>query len=634
MFLRTNRSAVRGYFHRSGSSSADSLTSVGREFATEATLKDPQDNRDAPSTRARSTAERELDATVRLANSRSFPSGAALDEETAQTAVGVAPITDVAQNEAKDDGFDAKVDDKSSTWRSFAAMDQELSPEEAMRGEERARIRAECITGMVGGLSAALAIFVMSPDPGHGDLGVVAGILLALTYLVLMWRTRADECFEGPFVEACLLLTVPCMLCIVYVFGIYSAAWLPVALFIYFRALMSKRHAYLCLAQILIFIITIATFEAVGILTPTGAAPLATPSISVVLCCASMIILMVITLFSLSRSARRASHEAFAKLRDATAALALRDALLAEARRDFARAIRTGNMGRFSGSIVGSYRLTDVLGRGAMGEVYEGTHVQSGELAAVKVLQIEATRLPGLIKRFRREAELVNSINSPYVVKLYEVSTLNAEVPYIAMEKLTGRDLRAILAETPTLPHDDIEAMVSAVAQALDGAASVGIVHRDIKPGNIFRTSDGQWKVVDFGISMVQGSSSTLTAGHIVGTPGYMAPEQAQGKPVDHRADLYALAMVVYRAMTGRTAFQGRDFHEILLQIVGLKPENPSFYADVPPEIDTVLQVGLAKNPELRFGSGAELAQAVREAFAGTLSDKTRARAAKLALDE
>ena len=169
----------------------------------------------------------------------------------------------------------------------------------------------------------------------------------------------------------------------------------------------------------------------------------------------------------------------------------------------------------------------------------------------------------------------------------------------------------------------------------LSVAAAKGIVHRDIKPQNLFLAEGGNgapptWKVLDFGVSKLADHGGTLTRGHVVGTPGYMAPEQARGQQVDHRADIYALAAIAYRALTGHPPFTGKDVPSTLYDVVYKMPRRPSALVDLPEEVDAVLAIGMAKRPEDRFADGAALADALDAALRGDLPDGLRRRAEAL----
>jgi serine/threonine-protein kinase len=170
------------------------------------------------------------------------------------------------------------------------------------------------------------------------------------------------------------------------------------------------------------------------------------------------------------------------------------------------------------------------------------------------------------------------------------------------------------------------------VALGLDAARAAGIVHRDLKPHNIFLADEGggrRWKILDFGVSKA-GGSGTLTKGHIVGTPAYMAPEQARGEDVDHRADVYSLAAILYRAVTGHPAFTGKDVPTTLYEVVYRVPTQPSILAQLPGDVDRVLALGLAKDADDRFATALELARWFAAAVEDTLDAEQRRRADEL----
>jgi serine/threonine-protein kinase len=175
--------------------------------------------------------------------------------------------------------------------------------------------------------------------------------------------------------------------------------------------------------------------------------------------------------------------------------------------------------------------------------------------------------------------------------------------------------------------------LVTQVADGLEAAREAGIVHRDLKPSNLFR-ADGEgattWKILDFGVSKLEGSAGTLTRDQVVGTPGYMAPEQARGGEVDHRADVYGLAAVCYRCVTGSAAFAGSDVPALLYRVVHEMPARPTAIAELPGDVELVLAIGLAKQPDERFETAAELAEALTAAARHELPAVLRARARRL----
>jgi serine/threonine-protein kinase len=267
------------------------------------------------------------------------------------------------------------------------------------------------------------------------------------------------------------------------------------------------------------------------------------------------------------------------------------------------------NEGRWTNQQIGSFRIGLVLGRGAMGEVYEA-HGPDGNPAAVKLLTARATASSSLVERFHREMEIAARLESPHIVRVFELSAPDAPVPYIAMERLHGTDLATRLRNENRIPSDELVILLDQVARGLEVARLAGVVHRDLKPHNLFHHDGATWKILDFGVSKVMDSEGTLTGEGIVGTPQYMAPEQASGGHVTHLADVYALGAIAYRCLTGRSPFKGKDLSELVYQVVHTPPQRPSTLGRVSSAIDDVLAVAMAKEPRRRFPSALLFAQA------------------------
>jgi len=333
--------------------------------------------------------------------------------------------------------------------------------------------------------------------------------------------------------------------------------------------------------------------------------------------------LQVVFLFTfwLARSARKTMLAAITRHQSAVRQVALREALLIEARQDLDRALKAGGAGRYTDQTIGSFRLGGIIGRGAMGEVYDAVHVDNESAAAVKVLHPNVLDNPDHIARFLREAHAASALSSPHVVKVLAASRPGEPLPYLVMERLRGRDLASQLRDTRRLTTEQLTKLVAEVGSVLDEARVKGIVHRDLKPQNLFLAEgDGGepiWKVLDFGVSKLAEHHGTLTHGAIVGTPAYMAPEQARASEVDYRADLYALAAIAYRCVTGRPPFAGRDPLSVLFSVVNEEPPRPSEIAGLDPAFDLVLAKGMAKIPARRFDSAAELGAALAAAGEG-----------------
>jgi eukaryotic-like serine/threonine-protein kinase len=325
------------------------------------------------------------------------------------------------------------------------------------------------------------------------------------------------------------------------------------------------------------------------------------------------------------------------RAQDAIRLAGQREAQLVEANQNLEQALRAGagQQGRYSGHLVGNYRLAELVGRGAMGEVYAADHVTTGDRAAVKLLRADLTRQHAALARFLREGEVVSALEVPNVVQIQEIGELEDGSPYIAMELLIGEDLAARLRRQRQLDVEEVVDMARQVARGLDAAHAAGVVHRDLKPQNLFRASggdrDGTWKILDFGVSKVAGSRGTLTQQAVVGTPGYMAPEQARAQQVTPRADVFSLGAVVFRALTGRPPFSGPDTPQILFQVVyGMPPRPGELVPRLPADVDAVLAIALAKEVDDRFASASDLADALAAAARRKLDGRLRRRAADL----
>jgi serine/threonine-protein kinase len=336
--------------------------------------------------------------------------------------------------------------------------------------------------------------------------------------------------------------------------------------------------------------------------------------------------------FLTARASQRLTLDAMTHLQQATRHVAQRDALLAEARAELDRALKIGGPGRFTDQVIGSFRLGVLLGRGGMGEVYEAQHTADRGPAAVKLLHPGTLGDPTAVQRFLREAQTAARLASPHIVRVLEIGTTTSELPFIAMERLRGTDLALQLRRHRRLGLAPARLVAEHVALGLEAARAAGIVHRDLKPHNIFFAEEAdvrRWKILDFGVSK-SGGSGTLTQGHVIGTPAYMAPEQARGESVDHRADVYSLAAILYRAVTGHPAFTGKDVPTTLYEVVYRVPTQPTLLAQLPVDIDRVLALGLAKRAEDRFETALELARWFAAAVEAALDPEQRRRADEL----
>ena len=507
------------------------------------------------------------------------------------------------------------------------------SPADALHAEEVKRTRELLRIGwlIAIGVVAALAIV-----PGDQRLALALIIALGIGVLdsvALYDRLRDPRRYSAARMNLLALVAVVCgQLGILYV-GAFSAAPLMVALGLYFFC--RTEHTASAIAIYVIAAGAHAIEAALvigGVVDDPGFYPISSDvSLQAQITGQATLQIGYALCFWLARVTRRSSLRSIEQLQKATRIAAQRDVQLAELRRDLDRALEVGGPGRFTGHVFGSWQLGNLLGRGAMGEVYEATHTTSGAPAAVKLLRRELLADPQHVERFFREVRVASAIDSPHAVRVLEASTAADTLPFLAMERLRGRTLAEQLRKGgPLAPHELI-AVVEQTGAVLDLARAAGIVHRDLKPHNLFCTDDGTWKLLDFGIAILADSSGTLTRGAVIGTPAYMAPEQAKGEPVDHRADVYALGAVIYRCLTGRAVFAARDTPSLLYAVVHHMPLRPSAIAPVAPALDDVLLLALAKSRDARFATAGELVAAFRAAAAGSLPDELARRAHQLA---
>ncbi len=268
-----------------------------------------------------------------------------------------------------------------------------------------------------------------------------------------------------------------------------------------------------------------------------------------------------------------------------------------------------------AGALVGDgrYRLTGRLGRGGMAEVFAAEDVRLGRIVAVKLLRTDLAEDPVAKARFTREAQAVAGLNHHAVVAVYdsgEDRTPTGPVPYMVMELVEGHTIKELLTGPTPPPVDQALLIVSGVLDALAYSHRAGIVHRDIKPANVIITSTGAVKVMDFGIARaLHGAASTMTqTGMVMGTPQYLSPEQALGKTVDHRSDLYATGCLLYELLVLRPPFVGETPLSVVYQHVQDEPVIPSQLNErVPPELNGLVLHALAKQPEDRFQSAEEM---------------------------
>jgi len=490
--------------------------------------------------------------------------------------------------------------------------------------------RSMLFVGRVAGVALLIPLPFLG---GSGSLRIAFAIAIVVC---LVWGVVADKAITDPGRHSprAALFLVLAVVATTWIgaayWGVFSGVPVFIALGIYFLArgetIATAIIVFALCAGLQLVITSLILF---GVIDDVGLIQRATDGrLREVLVEQCFIVIGYGIAFELGRGTRRATVRSVEDLHEAMRIAAQRDAALREAQQEIDRARRLGGKGVLSGQTLGGFALGDLLGRGAMGEVYEAVHADNGEPAAVKVLHGFLADQPDNVRRFMREARAIAALNAPNVVRIIDVGDENG-VPYLAMERLVGNDLGHHLREarrfTPTRTVD----LVDQVARGLAAAAEVGIVHRDIKPQNLFLvdSSDKTWKIVDFGLSKFADQSATLTRDHVVGTPAYMAPEQAASRAVDPRADVYALGAVAYRALTGHPPFAGDELLAVLTDVVAKMPRDPEGLAGVSPDVSRVLALALAKDPDDRFGTAPALAAALAAAVAGSLPADVATRA-------
>lgn len=283
----------------------------------------------------------------------------------------------------------------------------------------------------------------------------------------------------------------------------------------------------------------------------------------------------------------------------------------------------TSDLARAGLVVAGKFRLDACIGQGGMGSVWSATHLGLGNQIAIKLISREFARSPDALRRFDAEAKAAARLQSRHVVQVYDHGTLEDGSPYIAMELLSGESLQQRIDRTGALPLDETVHILAQCCKALGRAHAFGIVHRDIKPDNIFlaRSPDEDGyivKILDFGVAKMAvggGDQSTTKTGAVLGTPLYMSPEQARGqRNIDHRSDLYSLGVVAYTMITGRIAFSGESFGEILLKICAEPLPSLQAAANVPASLDRWFQRVCARDPEHRCASAQEFVESLRTA--------------------
>ena len=258
---------------------------------------------------------------------------------------------------------------------------------------------------------------------------------------------------------------------------------------------------------------------------------------------------------------------------------------------------------------LGHYEILSELGRGGMGVVYRGYEPSLARYVAIKELSPSLAGEPQVVERFLREARSMAVLNDPHIIQIYSIG-LDGDQPFFVMEFVDGISVASLIQKCGFLSPDDAMKIVHQTAQGLLAAHDRGVIHRDIKPANLMISQRGQVKIADFGIALANHdmSAKLTSAGDLVGTPGYLSPEILLGEPVDQRSDMYALGVVLFEMLTGRTPFSEASVYKLMLTVVENEvPDVREIKADIDPGVAAILSRMLAKVPAKRYQGMHEL---------------------------
>jgi len=507
-----------------------------------------------------------------------------------------------------------------------------IAPDQAIRIAEIRRLRI--FAGFLGGICAVGSVMIapLGGDPFAHGLHIGAIVVTGLAAVAYVALVRDAAHYRAAYVTVLIAIASLTNITGFYYWGVFSGYVAVVTVSAYVVAIAGERGALVAGT-----LFSLGGHAALGLSFAAGwlgdRSLVSTRELSTYEQ-VSLVALVDLVLaggllfgFQTRRATRASLAEHLVAMRD----LARGEAQLAEVRAEMRDAMASA--GQLTGQAIGRFRIGKLLGRGAMGEVYAARSDKDDDTCAIKLLPRHLWDDREARQRFEREVRVVEALSSPYIVKIIEVSPADAKLPYLVMERLEGIELATAIKEVPIRALAEVVDLVEQVSRGLDAAHAAGIVHRDLKPQNIFGVGPAgarTWKLLDFGIAKLVDANSTLTQRQIIGTPAYMAPEQARGESVDARTDIYALGVLTYRLLTGLPAVVPARSDVMLYEVIHRMPPRPISLVDLPPAVEVVLAIALAKSADDRFASAGELALALSSAAMGRHDPALAARATEI----
>jgi serine/threonine-protein kinase len=521
----------------------------------------------------------------------------------------------------------------SLTGPAYRSATASLASTIAVRDEQAARAKGATKLAFVAAIVTLTALqFPQQHAPWGRAISNVGLLCVLFSALLLLWRQRRSS-FDPNEVVLLALVAAPATLAITYDVGVFSPVVLVLFLLVYFFGLSDQGgQSHLVFGACSGGYLLLALLTIVGVVDAGDSmVPLRDVDTTALVALTGVIEVLFAMTYWLARMSRRATMEAMMRLETAQRQIRQREALLDEARAEMRHAKNVARIGRLTGHDVGPYCAGEVLGRGAMGEVYEATQRDDDTRVALKVLHAHMVDSEHYVERFVREARVTSALESEHIVQVYDSGEAFDGSPYLAMEYLQGNDLGWHIRQRGRFSLADAIELIAQLSRGLAVAHEAGVVHRDLKPANVFFDEKNQaWKLLDFGISKVHESGGTLTGGDAIGTPSYMAPEQAGGEEVDARADVFSLGVIAYRVLTGRPAFTGKDAIGTMMAVIKDQPVQPSELAPLDVDVDRALAIALAKERDERFDTARAFAKALFSASRARLPDALRTKADRL----